>query len=89
VRANSVLTDDTKIKTYNVRRKLLLKACKGCRVHHNFIHTEHGLINYIDTKAKCHNLQKLTCKRDFAAGVYQSLWIGDTVSYVGIFDPAL
>jgi hypothetical protein len=31
----------------------------------------HGLINYIDTKAKCLNLKKL--KRDFAAGVYQRL----------------
>ncbi len=30
------------------------------------------LINYTDTKAKCH-LKKLTCKEDFAAGVYQSL----------------
>ncbi len=26
--------------------------------------------------------------RDFAAGVYQSLWTGDKVSHVGIFDPA-
>jgi hypothetical protein len=26
---------------------------------------------------------------DFAAGVYQSLQTGDTVSHVGIFDPAL
>jgi len=26
---------------------------------------------------------------DFAAGVYQSLWTRDTVSHVGIFDPAL
>ncbi len=28
-------------------------------------------------------------KRDFAADVYQSLLAGDTVSNVGIFDPAL
>jgi hypothetical protein len=33
----------------------------------------HGLINYIDTKANCHHLEKLTCKWVFAAGVYQSL----------------
>jgi hypothetical protein len=26
---------------------------------------------------------------DFAAGVYQSFWTGDTVSHVVIFDPAL
>jgi hypothetical protein len=25
-------------------------------------YTEHGLINYIDTKAKCRHLKKLTCK---------------------------
>jgi hypothetical protein len=24
--------------------------------------SSHGLINYIDTKAKCHHLKKLTCK---------------------------
>jgi hypothetical protein len=27
--------------------------------------------------------------KDFAAGVYQSLWTVDTVSHVGIFYPAL
>ncbi len=27
--------------------------------------------------------------RDFAVGVYQSLQTGDTVSYVGIFDPTM
>jgi hypothetical protein len=36
----------------------------------------HGLINYLDTKASCRHLNKLTCKRDFAAGVYQSLFYG-------------
>jgi hypothetical protein len=41
--------------------------------------------NYIDSKAKYHHLKKLT----FAAGVYQSLYTGDTDSHVGIFDPAL
>jgi hypothetical protein len=31
------------------------------------------LINYIDTRTKCHHLKKLTCKgRDFAGGVYLS-----------------
>ncbi len=47
----------------------------------------HGLINYTDTKAKCRHLTNK--QRDFAAGVYQSLSTGDTVSHVGIFDPAL
>jgi hypothetical protein len=28
----------------------------------------HGLINYIDTKAKCCHLKKLTSKGTFAAG---------------------
>ncbi len=31
-----------------------------------------GLINNIDTKAKCRHLKILTCKKDFAAGVYLS-----------------
>jgi hypothetical protein len=42
----------------------------------------HGLINYIDTKAKCRHL-----KRDFAAGIYRSLYTGDT--FIHAFDPAL
>jgi hypothetical protein len=33
----------------------------------------HGLINYIDIKAKCGHLKKLTGKRGFAAGVNHSL----------------
>jgi hypothetical protein len=33
----------------------------------------HGLINNIDTKAKCRHLKILTCKGIFAAGFYQSL----------------
>jgi hypothetical protein len=32
----------------------------------------HGLINYIDTTAKCRHLKKFTGKRDFAAGVNHS-----------------
>jgi hypothetical protein len=47
------------------------------------------LINYTDTKAKCRHLKKIYLKRDFGAGVYQSLKTGDIVSNVGIFDPAL
>jgi hypothetical protein len=46
----------------------------------------HGLINYIDTEAKGRDLKKFTCKETFAAGVYQSLQTGDTVSHVGIFE---
>ncbi len=49
----------------------------------------HGLIDYIDTKPKCCHLKKLTCKGTFAAGVYQRVQTGDTVSQVDIFDPAL
>jgi hypothetical protein len=33
--------------------------------------------------------KKIDLERDFAAGVYQSLQTGDTVSHVGIFDSAL
>jgi hypothetical protein len=36
--------------------------------------------------------KKVDLQRDFAAGIYQSLHIDiyvDTVSHVGIFDPAL
>ncbi len=33
---------------------------------------QHGLINYVDTKAKCCHLKKWTFNKDFAAGVYQS-----------------
>ncbi len=49
----------------------------------------HELINYIDTKAKCRYLKKIYSQRGFAAGVYQSLSTGDTISHVGIFDPDL
>ncbi len=49
----------------------------------------HGLINYIDTTAKCRHLKKFTGKRDFAAGVNHSSQTGDAVSHVGIFDPSL
>jgi hypothetical protein len=52
----------------------------------NLHRASHGLINYIDIKLKCRHLKKL---RDFAAGVYQSSKTEDTVSCVGIFDPAL
>jgi len=45
----------------------------------------HGLINYIDTKAKCHHLKKFTCKetlRQMFTRVYRLE--GDRVSHVGI-----
>ncbi len=51
--------------------------------------SNHGLINYIDTTAKCRHLKKLTWEGDFAAAVFKSLQTGDTVSHVGILDPAL
>jgi hypothetical protein len=38
-----------------------------------------------DTKAKCRHLKKF----DFAAGAYQCLKSGDTVSHDGIFDPTI
>ncbi len=66
--------------------------CMGADGFHNIhrvLTVGHGLINYIDTKAKCRHLKKLPVKRDFAAGVYQSLFTGDRVRYVGIFDPSL
>jgi hypothetical protein len=34
---------------------------------------DHGLINYIETKAKGCHLKKIYLYRDFEAGVYQSL----------------
>ncbi len=43
---------------------------------------EHGLINYIDTKAKCRHLKKLTWK-----GTLWQMFI--RVSHTGFFDPAL
>ncbi len=48
----------------------------------------HGLINYKDTEAKCRHLKKLTCKGTLRQ-VFISLWTGDTVGHVSIFDPAL
>ncbi len=48
----------------------------------------HGLINYIDTKAKCRHLKNYLL-RDLTAGVYQSLQTKDTVSHVGFLEPAL
>ncbi len=42
----------------------------------------HGLVNYIDTKAKCRHLKRLTCK-----GIMRQMFI--RVSHVDIFDPAL
>ncbi len=31
---------------------------------------EHGIINYVDTKAKCRHVKKIDLERDFVAGVY-------------------
>jgi hypothetical protein len=53
------------------------------------IKDEYGLISNIDTKAKCRHLKKRPVKGLGAASFYQSLYTGDTVSRVGIFDPAL
>ncbi len=39
-------------------------------------------------QSKMPSSNKIDLLRDFAAGVYQSLQTGDTVSHVGIFDPA-
>ncbi len=41
------------------------------------------LIKYVDTKAKCRHLNKYVCK-----GTLRQVFIRDTVSHVGIFDPA-
>jgi hypothetical protein len=46
----------------------------------------HGLINCKNTKTKCHHLKKLTGKGDLWQVFFRA---GDTVSHVGIFDPAL
>jgi hypothetical protein len=46
----------------------------------------HGLINIIDNKAKCFHLKKLTCK---GTGRQVFFIVGDTVSHVGIFNPAM
>jgi hypothetical protein len=62
----------------------------SCRATYKEIQTEtensksraHGIIKYVDTKAKCLHLTKLTCKGTFSAGVYQSLYTGDTLSHV-------
>jgi hypothetical protein len=54
------------------------------------VSVHHGLINYEDTTAKCRHLKKLTCKgtlRQVFIRVYRLE--GDTVSHIGIFDPAL
>ncbi len=49
----------------------------------------HGLINYIDNKAKCRHLKTLTCKRTSRQVFISFLYAGDTVSYVGILGPLL
>ncbi len=50
----------------------------------------HGLINYIDSKAKkCRHLKNLTCKGTMCQVFIRVYRDGDTVNHVGIFDPAL
>jgi hypothetical protein len=56
---------------------------------HSLINHNHGLIKYIDTKAKCCHPKKIYLQRAFAAGVYQSFQTGDTVRHVGIFRPSI
>ena len=41
----------------------------------------HGLINFIETKVKCHHLKILTCKGTLRQVFYQSLQTRDTVSW--------
>jgi hypothetical protein len=59
-------------------------------VHHTFLHTvQNGLIYYVDTKAKCRHLKKITCKgtmRNVFIRVYR---LENAVSRAGILDPAL
>ncbi len=47
----------------------------------------HGLNNYVGTKAKCRHLKKLPVK-DFAAGVYQSLYRLEIQSVMLVFRPS-
>ncbi len=50
----------------------------------------HGLINNIETKAKCRHLKKMFCKGSLRQVFLRvSLETGDTVCHVGIFNPAL
>ncbi len=48
----------------------------------------HGLFNVIDTKAKCRHAKKLICKGTLRQVIIR-VYTMDTVSHVGIFDPAL
>jgi hypothetical protein len=51
---------------------------------------DHGLIKHIDTKSKCRNLNKLTCKvslRQVFIRVYID-WKYHSISHVGIFGPS-
>ncbi len=57
----------------------------------------HGLINYIDTKAKCRHLKILTCKRTLRQVLirvyinlyFYKVYINLYLHQVGIFDPVL
>ncbi len=57
-----------------------------------FVSVTHGLINYIDTKAKCRRLRKLTCigtLRQVFVRVYTVDWRYSQSCWYCIFDPAL
>jgi hypothetical protein len=47
----------------------------------------HGLINYIETKAKSRHLKELPCVKGLCGRCLSET--GDAISHVGIFDPAL
>jgi hypothetical protein len=49
----------------------------------------HGLIKYIDTKAKCRHLKKFNYKETLRQVFIKVYRLGDTVSHVSIFNPAL
>ncbi len=50
--------------------------------------SDHGLINYIDIKTKCHHLKILTSEGTLRQ-VFIIIYRLDIVSHVGIFNPAL
>jgi hypothetical protein len=53
------------------------------------VSTMHGLINYIDTKAKCRHLKKLTCKGTLRQ-VFIIVYRLELLSVIVVFlDPAL
>ncbi len=76
-----IVIEQQKLLPPNGKRRILSNL--------QFVHMYHGLMNYIDTKAKCRH-KKLTCKgtlRQVFIRVYRLE--NGSVSHVGIFDPAL